>query len=563
MEPLSQPDFRKMGAEMLFFKGFKQYICNEMPIRLIKLPQEEFLDRDGVFFYLKGKLVVSNDHQDLLSIIASEMDVAEVTKTPDHTYADAKAEKYIQHSSLIQKFFKDQTPYAVLSHTWITPPEGKVESDEKEMSFNDTETIVKENSKIRIVSPRAKGPGFDKFKMFCHVSSEIYGVEFAWMDTICIDKPTEVNESIGSMFKWYSNSSICIVHLASTMSYNNVASDPWFTRGWTLQELLVPRRVAFFAQNWSPMASYDKHDGIRRLKEHKIAKVIHKVTSIAAEELYDFNPGLDRGIPSRMVWIAKRRTTRGEDIAYSVMGIFGVVFPTDYSEGKEKAFLHLLEAIMHKSIKPNTLSIFNYAGQSVSNRIHGTNILPSDPECYLAHHGPLNDFVHYAPLNPLNLGPNGLKVSLVLVFAVLDKSFSESVANGLQDGIPPTFTCLQNSHAKIWADERVVVPLLHNSAVDRAKFASHNCFVFGIWNFKDKKDEITLPDICPAFLLQLQVPTTVSIDLIESTGNLSPASKVDTQNVIVLKKRKDCPTDLVLGKADLDYFNLSYVECRL
>ena len=171
--------------------------------------------------------------------------------------------------------------------------------------------------------------------------------------------------------------------------------------------------------------------------------------------------------------------------------------------------------------------------------------------------------MHYAPLKPLRLGPDGLKVSLILLFAVLDKSFSESIASGLDTD--PTFTCLQNSHAKIWTDERIVVHLFHNTAEDRAKLASHNCFVFGIWNFEENEieSEIILPNICPAFLLQLNVPGKVSIDLMESIGNVSPASKVDTKGVIVLNKRKDLPEPLVLGKEDLDYFNLSYAVCRL
>ncbi len=328
---------------------------------------------------------------------------------------------------------------------------------------------------------------------------------------------------------------------------------------------MVPRRVVFVNKNWLPLTSYNKDDGIRRMKEQEMTKVIHVVTGITADELYGFAPGLVQGIPSRMVWIAKRVTTKPEDIAYAVMGIFGVVFSTDYSEGREKAFFRLLEAIIQKSVEPNTLSIFNYVGQSVSDEIHRTNILPSDPMCYLQSNIALNKFTHYAPLKstPLKLGPNGLKVRLVLVFAVLNKSFSESAPNGLgADGPDPVFTCVQNSYAKIWADEPVIVHLLHNSAEHRAKLASNNCFVFGIWNFVDKEDEIILPNICPAFLLQLKAPPRVSFDLIGG-GDFSPTSKVDTNAVILLKKRKGRPSDLKLRKEDLKLFNLSYVECRL
>ncbi len=243
MEPpvTQRADFRQMAAEVLFFKAFKEYIYTTMPIRLIKLPEEEFMDRDGVFCYLKDKIIVSNNHQDLLSIIASTIGPAEVTRIPDQKYAHSTAEETIKKSLPIQIFFQGQTSFAILSHTWILKPSENQVADpyERELGFEDTQTIVEGNSKIRIVSPGTEGPGFDKFRKFCHVARESYAVEFAWMDTVCINKPAETNESIGSMFKWYSGSSICIIHLASTTSESdaNIASDPWFTRGWTLQRI--------------------------------------------------------------------------------------------------------------------------------------------------------------------------------------------------------------------------------------------------------------------------------------------------------------------------------------
>ena len=56
-----------------------------------------------------------------------------------------------------------------------------------------------------------------------------------------------------------------------------------------------------------------------------------------------------------MLWAENRKTTRGEDRAYSLLGIFDVYMPLIYAEGEEKAFKRLQEEI-DKASKGTSLS---------------------------------------------------------------------------------------------------------------------------------------------------------------------------------------------------------------
>ncbi len=116
----------------------------------------------------------------------------------------------------------------------------------------------------------------------------------------------------------------------------------WFRRGWTLQELIAPRREVFFDLTWQPLGSKKDH-----------AVLINKITRIDVEVLKDDRPHKeDRAAPlgafcvaKRMAWASTRETTREEDVAYSLLGIFGVNMPLLYGEGP-KAFLRLQHEII-------------------------------------------------------------------------------------------------------------------------------------------------------------------------------------------------------------------------
>jgi hypothetical protein len=167
-------------------------------------------------------------------------------------------------------------------------------------------------------------------------------------DPVCIDKSSsaELSEAINSMYTWYKDASVCYAYLSDVSSassahpvYPTVSSfsrSRWFTRGWTLQELIAPPYVAFLSKEWEQIGS--KHI----LKDH-----IKEITGIPINALESADMGLFP-VSARMSWAAKRQTTRIEDTAYSLMGLFGVNMPLLYGEG-EKSFIRLQEEVLKSS----------------------------------------------------------------------------------------------------------------------------------------------------------------------------------------------------------------------
>ncbi|RYP38348.1 hypothetical protein DL767_002588 [Monosporascus sp. MG133] len=214
-------------------------------------------------------------------------------------------------------------PYAILSHTWGT----------EEVLFKDLMGGTGKNK-----------AGYVKIR-FCGDQAWRDGLKFFWVDTCCIDKSnsTELQEAINSMFRWYRNAAKCYVYLVdvSTPAHDVDKSiwEPafrtsrWFTRGWTLQELIAPTSVEFFSR-----------EEVRLGDRRSLERAIHDVTGIPLEALRGGRQS-DFGVHERMAWIEKRNTTREEDMAYSLFGIFDVQLPLLYGEGKEKALERLREKI--------------------------------------------------------------------------------------------------------------------------------------------------------------------------------------------------------------------------
>ncbi|KIN96922.1 hypothetical protein M404DRAFT_32775 [Pisolithus tinctorius Marx 270] len=102
---------------------------------------------------------------------------------------------------------------------------------------------------------QADEPNYEDFHQKCGGD---YGAESAWADTVCIDKSSsaELDQSIRSLFAWYRNAYICIVYEGQTQSPLDFAADRWFTRGWTLQELLPPSRLKFHNKDWYPLTDF-------------------------------------------------------------------------------------------------------------------------------------------------------------------------------------------------------------------------------------------------------------------------------------------------------------------
>jgi hypothetical protein len=227
---------------------------------------------------------------------------------------------------LTTNFIGNDIPkYAILSHTWGA----------EEVTFQD---LVGNVGKTKL--------GYNKIR-FCADQAWRDGLQYFWVDTCCIDKSssTELQEAIGSMFRWYRIATKCYVYLTDVSSRdgNGKASKPtwqsafrksrWFTRGWTLQELVAPTSVDFFSKE-------GMHLGNRTILE----KHINDVTQIPIEALRG-RPVSDFSVGERMKWIQKRETTREEDMAYSLQGIFDARIPLDYGEGRQRAFKRLWDEV--------------------------------------------------------------------------------------------------------------------------------------------------------------------------------------------------------------------------
>ena len=225
----------------------------------------------------------------------------------------------------LTQFFDHIPRYAILSHTW--GPE--------EVTFKD---IMEGN--------RASKIGFEKIR-FCGEQARRDHLQYFWVDTCCIDKSSsaELTEAINSMFHWYQNAVKCYVYLSDVLTKTQKASDSfteytwepafrsskWFTRGWTLQELLAPSpsSVEFFSQERNRL-------GDKRSLEQQI----HEITGIPLSALQG-TPLSRFTIEDRLLWAKTRQTTRKEDRAYSLLGICNVYMPLIYGEGEKNAFRRL------------------------------------------------------------------------------------------------------------------------------------------------------------------------------------------------------------------------------
>jgi hypothetical protein len=219
---------------------------------------------------------------------------------------------------------KSIPPYAILSHTW---------GDEKD------EVTFKEMTPDVVSSPTAEKDGFMKIKMACIKALEL-NLKYVWVDTCCIDKSSsaELSEAINSMFKWYQRAVVCFVFLKDLdPETDSLENCNWFRRGWTLQELIGPRDIHFFDKSW-------KYYGDKQ----KLGREIGRISGISEDVLMGKQPLADVPVAVRMSWAAIRETTREEDIAYCLLGIFDVNMPMLYGEG-EKAFIRLQEEIIKES----------------------------------------------------------------------------------------------------------------------------------------------------------------------------------------------------------------------
>ncbi|KAG1817625.1 WD40-repeat-containing domain protein [Suillus subaureus] len=212
-----------------------------------------------------------------------------------------------------------------------------------------------------------------KLQKFCEVVRNA-GHCWAWSDTCCIDQNNniELQQSVNSMFIWYRHSALAIVYL-SDVPPSSLANSIWNTRGWTVQEFLAPKMVLFYQADWTLYLDDHSHNHKQSVS---IMKELEDSTGINARALVNFHPGM-RNPREKLQWVSKRETTREEDIAYSLFGIFGVHLPVIYGEKRQNALGRLLQEIIAHS---GDITALDWVGQS-----SGFNsCLPADISSYKA-----------------------------------------------------------------------------------------------------------------------------------------------------------------------------------
>ena len=250
--------------------------------------------------------------------------------------------------------------YAILSHRWT----------DNEITYQDLANIPKTRFGNLQHGDAERNVGIYKIGYTCAVARQ-NGIEWVWIDTCCIDKTnnTEVAKSINSMFNWYQRSRVCYaylfdVSLSSGNSRQSFVKSKWFSRGWTLQELLAPTEIVFFDQSWQIIGTASE-----------LSKEIQAASNISMEHLKDFRKA---SIATKMSWASKRETTLVEDMAYCLLGIFDVTMDLRYGE-EEKAFLRLQEEIIEKN--PDE-SIFAWT----SDKLNSSGLLAPWPDCFKNSH---------------------------------------------------------------------------------------------------------------------------------------------------------------------------------
>ncbi|KAI8624100.1 HET-domain-containing protein [Xylariaceae sp. FL1651] len=281
--------------------------------------------------------------------------------------------------------------YAILSHTWETWETGG-------------EVILEDI--IYSTEHRKSKTSLDKIRKARSLAA-VEGYQYIWIDSCCIDKrnSAEESESINSMFAWYNDADICYAFLVgapnrldtstSRTAFRNVK---WLKRGWTLQEMLAPSNMKFYAGDWTPLGT-----------KEALSVLLAEATGVDMEILTKDRPLDSASIARRMSWAASRETTRPEDMAYCLMGIFSVNMPMLYGEGEEKAFLRLQEEIMKQS---DDQSLFGWVDPTAApDALHG--LLATSPSMFLSSHSIL-PYEDWEPRTPYAMTNRGLRIDLHL-----------------------------------------------------------------------------------------------------------------------------------------------------
>jgi hypothetical protein len=263
-----------------------------------------------------------------------------------------------------------KAPYIAISHVWMDPGTS-YENEILFHEFNDGEVWKNKPdgaAKIKGACDTARNWSARRKKLDPRAPE----VKHIWLDTCCVDQknPVELSTAINSMYRWYQNAMTCFVHLSDIQSSPghdlDLSKCKWFSRGWTLQEMVASGSTEFFDCNW-----------IRIGDKKSLQSSLTAITRIGATYLENAKMVSRASVAHRMSWAAGRETRQEEDMAYSLMGIFGVQMPTLYGEGRVSAFRRLQEEIVKYS---NDHSIFAWNDEGAT--MTETGLLAPSANCF-------------------------------------------------------------------------------------------------------------------------------------------------------------------------------------
>ncbi|PIL34421.1 hypothetical protein GSI_03196 [Ganoderma sinense ZZ0214-1] len=287
---------------------------------------------------------------------------------------DTHTGQFVEKDPSPVQVWREKVKYAILSHTW----DADGEQTHKELMKIQKRYVgeclfpvaIGPDGLVPALSAIWQDPNLSpKIRDACRVARED-GYQYLWIDSCCIDKTSssELSEAINSMFAWYKWATICYAYLADVPPLSHEDKDQsslkdedkdslenkdddlqvqvgrsaafrlsrWFKRGWTLQELLAPEILIFLSKDWKPLGSK------KELSGH-----VNAITKISVDALSNQRLLSKFSVAQRLSWASNRRTTRVEDRAYSLLGIFNINMPTLYGEGK-RAFQRLQEEILRR-----------------------------------------------------------------------------------------------------------------------------------------------------------------------------------------------------------------------
>ncbi|KAL8925514.1 MAG: hypothetical protein Q9208_003405 [Pyrenodesmia sp. 3 TL-2023] len=284
--------------------------------------------------------------------------------------------------------------------------------------------------------------GYRKIKGCCELA-RIQGYPYVWIDTCCIDKKSsaELSEAINSMYAWYARSAICYVYLSDVKIGTTepdfeqaFCTSRWYSRGWTLQELLAPKEIIFYDRYWRFLGS--KQDLLRQ---------VSKASGIEGWYLEDRRRVHLASVANRMSWAAKRETTRPEDIGYCLMGLFGVNMPLLYGEGR-KAFIRLQYEISRET---DDESLFAWHSSD-----HVTGIFATSPD-YFGGSANIEPGLNPAQRVPHNVTNKGLVLDSTHQIATL-KELNRPVGGAIRPDVQRAFGITENEYGELTC---LLVPL--------------------------------------------------------------------------------------------------------